>query len=84
MNAKRPLNNSALTGMLVLGGALTLIGFLLWIANAPTSTSAASPVGQFFGAGLGMFGIMLLSLGWAAAAICRQIADAAPREGVKR
>lgn len=84
MATRKPLNNSTLTGMFIAGGALLLIGLIVWVANTdfnydPGAYSpgrdTTSPAGQSFGGFLAGFGGMLLVLGWTAAAICRQIAD---------
>lgn len=79
MATKKPLGNPSLIGMFITGGALLLLGLIVWAATGDTDPSAyreqASPGGQLFGMFMVGFGGMLVILGWAAAAICRQIAD---------
>lgn len=81
MDKKRPLGNSELTAMFGAGAAASLLGLIIWAINTDFDASALSgasetnAAGQFLGTAIGMLGILLVSLGWAAAAICRQIVD---------
>jgi len=86
MNNKRPLDNAPLSAMLFTGGALLVLGLIIRLANTDADPGGtyggatdSSLVGQFFGSAIGSAGLLLLTLGWAASAICRQIADAAQR-----
>ncbi|MEV3934973.1 hypothetical protein AB0K52_03185 [Glycomyces sp. NPDC049804] len=88
MDKKRPLDNGPLTAMIFCGTAAFVVGAVIWLANTdfdydPNSYGGgfddSSPAGQFAGTSIGLAGLLLLALGWAAAAICRQIADAAQR-----
>jgi uncharacterized membrane protein len=77
MDKKRPLDNAPLTAMLFTGVALLFLGTVIWFSNADRYADEASVSGQFIGSSIGLAGLLLLVLGWTAAAICRQIADAA-------
>jgi hypothetical protein len=82
MENKRPLDNPLLTGMITTGACALGLGVIIWLATTDFDSSAmyggvdvSNPAGQFVGASIAGFGLMLLALGWAAAVICRQIRD---------
>jgi hypothetical protein len=84
MNEKQPLDNTPLMSMLFTGGTLLVLGLVIWLANTDFDHDSylggiddSSPVGQYFGSAISLAGLLLLALGWAAAAVCRQIADIA-------
>lgn len=86
MNEKQPLDNAPLSAMLFTGAALLALGAVIWLVNTdfdydPNSLTGgadeSSPTGRSFGSAIGLAGLLLLTLGWTAAAICRQIADIA-------
>lgn len=84
MTAKKPLNNPVLMPMFLTGAALLLVGFLVWVGNSdfdydPSAfdpgIDESNPAAQTLGIAIAMLGGILVVLGWAAAAICRQIVD---------
>jgi cytochrome bd-type quinol oxidase subunit 1 len=80
MSRKRDLNNGPLAAMLGVGIVLLILGLIVWMANTDFQADRfrgddTNPNGQFLGAAMGFFGMLLTSLGWAAAAVCRQIVD---------
>lgn len=81
MDEKAPLDNTPLTTMLAAGGLLVAAGAAIWVLNtdfgAYASRSESDPTGQAIGAALALAGTLLVTMGWAAAAVCRQIADTA-------
>lgn len=86
MDNNRPLDNRPLTAMLFAGVAMLLLGAIIWFANADLDynrndfygdVDESNAAGQFIGSSIGLAGLLFLALGWTAAAICRQIADAA-------
>lgn len=76
MSKKRPLDNTPLTAMLIVGAVLILIGLIFRANNNDAGSYDEAAAGEFIGTAIALFGTMLLSLGWAAAAICRQIVNA--------
>jgi hypothetical protein len=90
MNPRQPLDNTPLSAMLCTGAAMLFLGAIVWFANSdldydPDSmygdADESNAVGQFIGSSIGLAGLLLLVLGWTAAAICRQIADTAALPG---
>jgi hypothetical protein len=86
MNEKQPLDNAPLGGMIFTGMALLAVGVIVWVVNTNVETEVlyadverSNPEGQFVGTAMGAAGLLLVALGWAAAAICRQIVDVAQK-----
>ncbi len=84
MNVKKPLDNALLSGMIFTGLALLVIGVIIWVVNTDVDTEVlyadverSNPEGRFVGTAMGAAGLLLVALGWTAAAICRQIVDVA-------
>ncbi len=75
--SKEPLNNTVLASMLAAGAGAIVLGVILWTVNFDTDTYDGGAQGRTIGLSLALFGAMLTTLGWAVAAICRQIVDAA-------
>lgn len=80
----KPIDNGPLIGMLFTGGTFALIGAIVWLTATDfgydpnalrPGTDETDPQTQFIGAAMALAGTILVSLGWAAAAICRFLAN---------